>query len=235
LSTYLELCQDLRRETGIAGTGPTSVANQIAQLDRLVHWVRNAWTEIQNRHAQWRWMRSGFTLTTVSSQSAYAPSEAVDDLTAEAIARFSRWWIDDCMAPPTFYLQSAGQGGEGYLSFIDWPIFRHIYDRGTQAPGQPAHITIDPQNRLVLGPTPNDVYIIRGEYQRSAQTLTDDSDVPECPAQFHQLIVMRALEKYGLFASAQEVVSRAQADGDRLMRQLEANQLPLPALASPLA
>lgn len=235
MATYLELCQDLRRETGIAGTGLTSVANQIAQLDRLVHWVRHAWTEIQNRHTDWRWMRAGFTLTAVDATAAYSPGEAVDDLTQTPIARFSRWWVDDCLSPATFYLQSTGQGGEGYLSYIDWQAYRHIYGLGLAAPGQPAHITVDPQNRLVLGPTPNDTYIIRGEYQRSAQTLASDDDVPECPAQFHQLIVMRALEKYGLFASAQEVVTRAAEEGRRLMRQLEANQLPVPALAPPLA
>ena len=55
---YLELCRRARRECGIAGaeTDPTAVTSQVGEYRRLVDWVSEAWTEIQGRHTDWRWL-----------------------------------------------------------------------------------------------------------------------------------------------------------------------------------
>lgn len=237
MATFLELCRDLRRESGIAGTGPSSVTdtNQPAQLERQINWIRDQWEEIQDMYVNWRWMRASFTLSLVAGTAAYSYGDAVDDDLAEPIERFARWWADDFEEPPTIYLTSAGKGGEGYLSFVDWPLFKQIYDRGNPQTGFPAHVTIDPKNRLVFGPTPNDAFTVRGAYQRSPQTLVNDSDEPEMPVRFHKLILWRALEQYALFESAAEVLNRAQLNASRSLSKLEADQLPFNGFADPLA
>lgn len=235
MSTFLQLCQDTRRECGISGTGPTAVTGQTGELERVVQWVNQAWLEIQNRYEDWRWMRVPFTLNTAADDDEYASGDATDDLTSAAITRFSKWRVNEYDNPPYIHLQSAGAATQTWLTFIDWNSFKWLYRRGTQNSGYPSHVSVDPQNNLVLGLKPNDVYVVTGDYQRSAQVLAADGDIPEMPTQFHDLITWMAAEKYGYHESAVEIVSKARRYGGALLRQLEANQLPDMPTAGPLA
>ncbi len=232
--TYLAICHDTRRECRVAGTGPSAVTGQVGRLADLVAWVAQAYTEIQEAK-DWNWLRSTFTVNTVANDDTYAYTDCTDSRLSATISRFSRWWLERCNEPNvTIYLTSAGVGGENYLPPIAWTDFRERYKRGTQTTGQPIHITIDPQNNLVLGPKPDAVYTINGEYQMSPQILTADADVPEMPARFHSLIMYRAMEKYGASNNAQEVFQRGGYEGGRKMRNLERDQLPPVTLAGPL-
>jgi hypothetical protein len=229
MSTFLQLCQDARREGAMAaGTGPASVLNQTGELERIVAWIKNSWIEIQGRSQVWKWMRSPFTFNTVASTNAYAFGAVTDSRLAAIITRFSRWWpLDqDGESNVLCYLTSVGVADQQYLSYLDWAPFKHLYLRGSQTNNRPVHFTVDPQDRLLLGPNPNAVYTVTGEYQMSAQVLAADGDTPEMPAQFHQLIVYRAMEKYAGYRSAPEVMARGVSEGNRMLRALEGNQLP---------
>lgn len=237
MSTFLVICQDVARDTGVdaSGTLPATTVSQTGDLLRIVNWVIQSWTEIQNRHNNWRFMRVGFTVTTTSADDSYAFGDVTDDLTSSAITRFSRWRINDPNDPPKRYLSATGVSAEGWLIYTTWDWFKRIYKIGTQNDSTPAHITVDPQDNIVLGPQPDDAYVISGDYQRSAQVLAADGDIPECPTQFHDLIKYMAMEKYAFYESAQEVLVAAQEGKNRIMRQLEANQLPEIYLGQPLA
>lgn len=241
MSTYLVLCQETARECDVAGAAasavPTAVTGQVGELKRIVEWVKQAWTELQNRHPNWRWMRSTFSVNTVSGDDTYAGTDCTDSRLSTTIDRFARWIPvdDEGYSNVKCYLSSSGVGTEGWLRFLPWTTFRSIYKVGTQNNGYPAHFTIDPQDNLVLGPKPDGVYVVTGEYQMSAQTLSANGTTPEMPAQFHQLVVYLAMQKYGFFEPAPEVLKRGVAEGKRLMRQLEANQLPSIGFAGPLA
>ena len=236
---FLSLCVEAQRECDITGTDIAAVTNQVGELRRVVNWVIQAWTEIQNRHASgpyWKWMRSVFTVDTTSGDDTYAGTDCTDSRLSAAITRFSRWWeLDDrgC-SNVKIYLTSAGVASERYLAFMDWATFRYTYKLGTQTNGYPAHFTIDPQNNLVLGPKPDGIYTVSGEYQMSAQVLAVNGDTPEMPSQFHQLIVYGAMRKFAGFESAPDVLSRAVTEGNKVMRQLELNQLPPVTIAPPL-
>ncbi len=59
MATYLKICQDVTRECGIAGGAdtspkPTAVIGQSGELNRVVNWVSDAYTEIQS-DIKWRW------------------------------------------------------------------------------------------------------------------------------------------------------------------------------------
>ena len=239
--TYLTLCQDLARECDIAGASasaiPTAVTNQVGELKRVVEWVKNAWIEIQNRHQNWRWLRSRWSVNTVAADDTYAGTDCTDARLGTTIDRFGNWIpFDDCgYSNVKSYLSSGGVGGEGWLIFLPWEDFRSIYKIGTQNNNKPAHFTIDPQNNLVLGPAPEAVYVVSGEYQMSAQILAANADVPGMPSQFHQLIVYWAMRKYSGFDASVDVMARAIDEGNKLLRQLENNQLPGVGLARPLA
>lgn len=229
--TYLELCKAVCREAGIPNgeNAISAVTSQTGELQRIVNYVKSAWKETQNMYQSsgqyWRWMRRGFTLTLSSGTAEYAYTDATDDVTAAAIARFRKWTIDNPNDPPKIYLTSGGVGGEGWLHFIDWDSFKYLYRIGTQNNGQPIHVTISPQNKLVFGPTPDDTYTVTGDFLLSAQELSAAGDEPECPSSFHDLIVWAALKRYGLFESAPECVTMGEHFEKKFLGDLIDDQL----------
>ena len=186
--------------------------------------MASAYTELQNRH-RWRWLKKGFTLSTSGSDGEYAFGDATDTATASAITRFRSWDVKDRYDPPRIYLTSAGIGSEGILSYVAWEDFKMMYRIGTRIEGYPAHISVDPNNNIQLGPIPDAAYTITSEYHMSPQILAADATVPELPVQFHMLLVYRAMEDIGYFDVAQEIIERSRVKGRRLLRQLENDQL----------
>lgn len=241
MTTFLKLCQDVTRECGISGgtdltPKPTTTVGQIGELNRVVNWVITAHKEIQNARS-WRWMRKKFEFDTVADQDTYLFSAVTDVATSNAITRFKSWRLNDRRNPPKIFLKSAGETSQIFLSWVTWDNFEFLYHTGAiQAQSaQPIHITVSPDNEIVIGMSPNDVYTLRGDYYRSAQILTADDDVPELPEDYHDLIMYQAMEYYGLYESAVEIISRAQSGSVRLMNQLRRNQAEGFRKGSPLA
>jgi hypothetical protein len=232
---FLALAVKLRQECEVPGTGPAAVTGQVGQLKRIVDWTADAWEDIQNQHTNWLWMRRAFTLNTVLNDDSYAFGDATDVDAAAAITRFSHWLAQDPRDPYLCYLQSSGVGAQYRLSWVPWPDFKQLYRVGSQTNGAPAHVSADPQRNLVLGPKPNGVFVVTGDFQRSQQTLAADADIPEMPTQFHKLIVYWSMMKYGANSVATEIYSRAMNEANRMMRVLETNQLPEMPTAGPLA
>ena len=243
--TYLELCQALCLEADLPGGGtvPTAVTGQAGELQRMVTWITNAYVEIQNRHGYaWRWLRNEFEIATVASTYRYAWDDAaVTDITGgnegagSALTTFNSWDVNDRIDPPKIYLTSGGVGTENWMIYVPWEWFRNIYEIGTQSDGYPSHVSVDPQNNLVIGPAPDAVYTITGLFQGGAQVLAANGDTPVLPVQYHQLIVCKALEKYAYFESDQATLNRARVEGSRLMRQLEGDQLQPMRVRGPMA
>lgn len=221
---FLELCQAVRREAGISGSGPTAVTNQIGEMDRVVNWVKTAWNDIQTMRPNWMWMRATFIFNTTASDHDYTPAQA------GIASRFSAW------SPTSFriYKTSAGLSNQYHLPEISFDDFRRIYLTNTRVEGTPVCFAIAPDLSIVLGPFPDGIYTVEGEYWKAPQTLTANADTPEMPAQFHPLIVWKALEHYGYFESATEVIARAQKEMKFYRNRLQLNQLPDTAMAEPL-
>lgn len=223
--SYLSLFVDTARECRTA-SAPSTVTGNSGVLADISAWVAQAYTEIQQKHDGWLWLRSTFTVNTVIGTDTYAPADCTDSRLGTAISRFARWWMTDSEGYPNVsrYLTSGGVSTEQYLELLDWDLFRKIYKIGPQVNSAPIHITIDPQNNFVLGPKPDAVYTVLGEYQKAPQTLMNDSDMPEMPTRFHPLIMYRAMEKYGAANGAAEVFQRGGFEGGRIMRALERDQ-----------
>lgn len=235
--TYLELCQRVRQECVNIGTGPSTVIGQTGKLAKIVTWVDAAWKEIQLRHHNWRWMRSTFTFNTVASDDTYTYANCTDTRSSATIDRFRRWWADDIMDPFKCYLASEGIATQYRLIFMPWPHFKYLYKFGAQIAltGRPVHVSIDEQDNIVLGPSPNGIFTVIGDYQRGAQVLDSDGDEPDIGEDYHELIVYHAMWRFGADSVAAEVYQRASTEGKRLMRALEASQLPEIGTAGPLA
>lgn len=221
----------MRQETTDSGVGPSTVVGQTGQLGRFVAWIVRGWTDLQTARDDWLWMRKSFTLTTTASDGVYSYSDCIDTVTLLAIARWARWYKRSFKC----YLQADGVGSEYPLIWMEWEDFRRTYRYGAQTDGPPVHVSQDPAQNLVLGPVPDDVYVVSGDYQRSPQILAVDADVPECPARFHDLIVYEAMSKYGANRVAPDVLLRAAHEGGVLRNALERDQLPPMGFGEPLA
>jgi len=215
--TFLELCQMVSRESGTAsGSLPSSVVGQTGRLLKIVSWTASAWTQIQNHRNAWLWMRGEFSGTTTAPTAKYMPA-------SWGLTRHAAWITDDDSA--TIYLQSAGVADEGPLIHILWKDYRQRFGRGTQVAGKPTHYAISPAGEFCLGPIPDDVYVVNGEYRKSPQSLTANSDVPEMPARFHELVAWYGLLLLAEHDEGQIHIAMALRRYRDLIGELERDQL----------
>lgn len=232
---YLALCQEVARESGTVPTigQPATVTGQVGRLQRVVYWVNTAWQMIQHNEPNWRWMNAEFSAETSSGTQEYTSA------TMGIADRFADWRYRGEEMDNLFsvYETAAGQADEGLLSYVEWPKFRRLAMVGGAAgtTGKPIYISVDDSRNLVLYPTPDGSYTIRGRYHKAPQELTADSDVPEMPEQFHRAIVYRALMLLAQFDEAQNQMSTWQFEFNLIMDRLRMNQLPRVTVAGSLA
>lgn len=231
--TFLELCQRVFQECAVSGTLDTTI-DQTGENKRIVDWTAQAYKDICQRHDNWRFLRSDFTLSTVASTQAYLPTGATDTRLSASIleAGFDRWW-DDTLR---IYLSSAGVGTQNFLGFTNYPLFR---DRWLfQSPGNqmPSTFSIRPDDdALLLGATPDAVYVITGQYQRFPVALEADDDEPLMRAQYHMAIVWAAVKNYAGFEEDGGLYDHAQREFSPIDDSLERKELPAFELGCPLA
>lgn len=220
----LELVQTLHREARLPGSPPSGLEGLSGRALDLLNWTIEAWNDVQReKEGRWKWMRKGFTLDTVADNGSYAYGACTDVATAAPIARFRAWHLDP-EEPPLIYLVSEGKQSERELAIASWQGFRYTYVRGTHTAAPPGYLSVDVDNNLRLGPTPDGVYRITGDYWLSNQVLAKADDEPEMPADFHMLIPYRAITKYAYNTVSRDALARAQAEGTPLFDALVANQ-----------
>ena len=225
--TFLELVQELHRECGVAGSTVATVVNQTGESGRLVNWIKQAWHELQLEREQWWWMRKSFNLVTVAGDG----TDAAADCTP-AMTDLGEWKTDSFR----IYRQAAGLTDEGTLSFKQYDLWRNLYALNAQSNQRPIFVTVKPDMSLGLGPAPDDIYVMTGDYFAAPGSMADDTDEPTgLPAQYQMDIVFRAGMKYAAFESAPEVYAYCKDRHDFYMARLELNQLDPVLAGAPLA
>lgn len=223
MASFLELVQDLARDTGTlaGGVSLSTVATVSGRAEKLVSWTNKAWRNIQNERRDWLWMRDEFSGALSIGAGRYtAASFTIDD-------RFSEWMEDsDFFRPITIYDPLIGVADEGELSQIDFAQWVNKYDRGSQDNNRPVEWAISPTLELCFGPIPDAEYVVRGHYQKSPQTLVANLDVPEMPVKFHDLIVWEAGRLLNIADGAPTETAADAFEALRLRNQLEREQLP---------
>ena len=237
MSTFLQLCQQTAADSGTfpgATAVPTAVIGQDGRLLRVVNWVAEAYRRIQTKNANWRWMNKEFSGDTIATVQTYAASAL------GITTRFSNWiepTEEDNDFPMTIFLKSAGDADEGPLVFVPWQTFyrRYLVGAASRPDDKPNFITIDDQDKIRLSPTPDAIYTIRGLYHQAPQILAVDADIPEMPAQFHDLIKWRALDLLATFDEGFEQKAHFIVERDSLDAQLNTHQIPKFRLGGALA
>jgi hypothetical protein len=197
VSTFLELCADLTRESGAIGTAPSSVAGQTGRQQKCVEWIIGAWRDIQNSRRDWTFLRAEWSGSLTASNMTYTG-------VALGISRFGEFLGDrPGYHPVTVYDPVVGQDQEIELAEIGYDIWKYRYDRRSHDARQPHEYCIAPDRSIRFGPKPDKTYTVRGEYRKAAQTLAANGDEPDMPERFHELIVWRAIM---LMSDADEAV-----------------------------
>lgn len=222
---FLELAKKLRQECGVNGVGPASVLEQTGEAKRLVDWINDAWLEIQGLHDNWGFMREDFSFQTNASAGDYSLTDI--GLTDH------RYWHRDTLR---VYSTALGVVDEQWLVEWEYAPFRNTYRFGLQTTGRPVVFAVKPKgSELMFGAAPDAVYTVVGEYQRAPTALAANTDTPDIPTHLHMIIVYKAMEYYGLYESAGEVLARGQKQFATLLTQLEREELPEITIGGPWA
>lgn len=212
----LQLTQQLRLEVGASGTDST-VVGATGEWGRLVNWCNSAWAEIQREHENWNWMRRTISFSTVASQGEYAYASAPLSITS-----FASWDIT------RFRVYQGSIDNENFMQFMPYDSFIDSYRIGTNrtTEGYPNIITVTPSNSLMISLIPPDTtYTIVGMYYKDHTTLSLDADTPDMPSRFHMAIVYLAMQYYGMWESAPEVLARGKSQYSKMLVRLENDQL----------
>jgi hypothetical protein len=124
------------------------------------------------------------------------------------------------------------------LESIPYDSFRNEYMLGAMRAVQtrPYVIAVGPDQSLNLGPPPNGLYSVTGDFWVAPTSLVNDTDTPtKLPTRWHPLIVWGALRKYGYYEAAPDVLQRAEYEWEQMYRELEAARLPRIGFSGALA
>lgn len=201
MSTFLQLSQELRRLTGVQGSGPTDVTTATGIELQIVNYIKNAWTDIQNHPKQWKWMllpfyQSGTTpLQTAAATNDYALPTTVTTARALVVNSFKS------------YLTATGTSDRQRMTWVPYRSFERRFGIVTASDDRPRVVTRVPgSGKLRFHPQPDDTYSIEFDHFKAPQVLAADGDTPGMPSEHHQLIVYEALKRYGKAEDAPELI-----------------------------
>jgi hypothetical protein len=143
------------------------------------------------------------------------------------------------VVPLRFYLTSAGQSGEQYVTSMAYDDFREIYRFGSQATaqGQPFNVAVKPDKSMAFGFIPDAIYTISGAYWLAPRNMdiADDSVPGTLPEEYHELLMWLAIWRYGGYEESSPTYTHAVNMASPILDALERDQLPDYEDARPLA
>lgn len=208
-STFLQLCQETRRECGISGTGPAAVTNQTGLLEKVVSWVADSDVETQGRWFDWDFLHV----------STWSHNTIVGTATVAAPSDLGVWDRE------SFYLDYS-TADHKKLGLIDYKVWRETMRQGVKTNQQPDSVIILPDNSLRLEAPPDDVYSLTADYWKRPYKMAVNIDVSPIPEEYERIIVARAKIFYAEDQGAPEVLMSAQIEFDDLLDKLESKYLP---------
>jgi len=215
MSTYLVLCQDMARDVGIPGTGPSSVTSTSLSEEEnaVVRYIANADQDIQSRWFDWDFLWSEASITAISGTSTLTSSN-----TGFPTA-LGNWKLDSIVWD---------KSSESYqiLEYMEWNPYREMYKYGSIDSDVPEIYSLKPNNDLDLYPTPDSATVVSAEYWATPTVLAADADISAIPPRFHKIIIARAKMYYAENEDAPEIMAGAVAEFEDLLDKLEADQLP---------
>ena len=213
---FVQLCQKLGTKAGIPGTGPTTVTGQAGELLRVVTWIKDAWTEIQNEEDEWKFM------WVYGQQQPLLVNGRTYDPTVDWTLNVARFDVD------TFklYRTSLGVSDQTYVSYQPWQAFESRYNIGPVRLGKPSVFSLRPDGKVMFDSQLDDAYTAIFDFYRSAQVFAADTDIPYLNVDFHDAIWQKGLMYYAEYEEAGSTYATAKRDYDKLLTKMQRRFLP---------
>jgi hypothetical protein len=208
--TFLELCQTVRQEVGVSGTGPTTVLNQEGQLKVIVDFVAASDFEVQVLWEDWDFLWAQYSSTLATGVKEPVLQKPTDLGTWDTRSFYLNYTSDD-----STHLDP--------LSYVDW---RTNFRQGTQTNFTPTYIIVNPNQNIFVNPPPDAAYTITADYWKTPTRMAANATVSPIPEQFHRIIVARAKTMWAEREEAPDILISASAEYADLLDKLESSQLP---------
>jgi hypothetical protein len=208
--TFLELCQTVRQEVGVSGTGPSTVVGQEGQLKVIVDFVAESDFQIQTLWHDWDYLWSQYSSTLSAGTREPATTKPTDFGNWDMRSFFLDYTTDDAVNLDP-------------LSYVDW---RDDLRQGTATNTTPNYIIVKPDNSLIVDPPPDKTYTITADYWRTPTRMSANTDQSSIPSQYHRIIVARAKTMWAEREESPEILIASSAEYQDLLEKLESQSLP---------
>jgi hypothetical protein len=207
---FLELCQTVRQEVGVSGTGPSTVVTQEGQLKVIIDFVAEADYQIQTLWNDWGFLWSQYSSTLSAGTRAPALQKPTD---------FANWDLR------SFYLDYTSDNAVN-LEPLDYTQWRSDFRQGTATNATPTYVIVQPDDNVIVDPPPDTSYTITADYWRVPTRMTANADISPIPVHYHRIIVARAKTMWAEREEAPEILLSASAEYADLLDKLESQSLP---------
>jgi len=210
MSTYLQLCQDMARDIGIPGTGPSSVTSTALSEEEnaVVRYIKQADNDLQSRWFDWDFLWNEASISSVASTS-----------TITSPTDLGNWKLDEIIWDKTT---------DNYqeLEYVVWDQYNLQYKLGSIDTGTPEVFSVKPSNVIDMYPTPDSATAVSVTYWKTPTEFSADADISAIPVRFHKIIIARAKMYYAENEDAPEIMAGSLNEFEDLLDKLEADQLP---------
>lgn len=212
MATFLQLVNDVERESGTVQQARrlSTVVSAQGRQEKIVEWVRQAWTEIQGARTDWTFIRQEFSHALTSGVAAYSASDL-------GITDFDGWLPEtgeqERGSVFSLYDPAIGVGDQSRLRAIPYRAYRDSWAFGGPQVARPCVVSIGFDRKLNFGGQPDKAYTLLGMYRKQPQLLAADADVPAgIDSTYHRAIVWRALMLLGNHDEAVTQIQTAQGE-----------------------
>ena len=208
--TFLELCQTVRQEVGVSGTGPTTVLSQEGQLKVIVDFVAASDFEIQILWEDWDFLWAQYSSTLATGVKEPVLQKPTDLGTWDTRSFYLNYTTDDSTHLTPF-------------SYVDW---RTDFRQGTQTNTTPSYAVVQPDQNIFVDPPPDGAFTITADYWKTPTLMAANATVSPIPVQFHRIIIARAKTMWAEREEAPDILISASAEYADILDKLESSQLP---------
>lgn len=214
---FLSLCKRLRQEAGYSGSGPASVTGQTGEAKRVVDWINDAWLDIQVMRGDWRFMLEPFLVTLNSGDSQVTLSTNYKSMLKKTV------------------IVKRANGALSFPGLLTEEEMRALKRENTETPSYPRYVSVDSAGLMTVFPSCNETVTIAGDYYVKPSEMSENTDIPRLPEEYHLAIVWKALMSAGGFDEAGNTWQRGNNKFTQMLNAINGTQLPGIKLGGPLA
>jgi len=232
VSTFLQIAQNVRAQSGISGDGPVNVENQVGIMADVVRWTAEAYNEIQSMYENWNFLHNTYTFVLQGGHQSYNPSILVGSRGGIGVRTptLDTFTIKEILGREQIRLK--------YMSWAVWQIDNEVLKGKV---GKPEWYTEAPDGSFYFYPfeeaqaDPNDNIDWQISFQGYARpnVMTASTDTPIFDVQYEELIKLKALTRYAEFYNSPEIMQSATKEYQMQIKTMEYSELPRNNLITP--